>query len=152
VEVDGRLLGDGGLSLNAPFDPILEAEIDGDLLLYVVDLYARDGERPLSLEAAAERKNDLVFGNQTSIRLRYLAQARALRRRLANPTQSEMKDQIIVLSYRPGMEEPGPEKSFGLSASAFAQRWKAGKGDMEYAQTASVVQPVTHVRRPVAAS
>jgi len=31
-------------------------------LLYVVDLYARDGERPLSLEGAAARKNDLTFG------------------------------------------------------------------------------------------
>jgi NTE family protein len=56
VEVGGQLLGDGGLSLNAPFDPIMESELEGDLLLYVIDLYARDGERPASLEAAAERK------------------------------------------------------------------------------------------------
>jgi NTE family protein len=67
VEINDRLLGDGGLSLNAPFDPFLSSDLEKDLLLYVVDLYARDGARPNSLEAAAERKNDLMFGNQTAI-------------------------------------------------------------------------------------
>jgi NTE family protein len=61
VEVDGRLLGDGGLSLNSPVDPILQSDVEGGLELYVIDLYARDGERPNSFEAAAERKNDLLF-------------------------------------------------------------------------------------------
>ena len=73
VEIGDRLLGDGGLSLNTPFDPVLEDLTTGDLLLYVADLYARDGERPYSLEAAAERKNDLMMANQTCIRLAYLA-------------------------------------------------------------------------------
>src|SRR3954452_10152192 len=50
VEFDGRFLGDGGLSLNVPFDPILNAQLDGDLLLYIIDLYARDGILPTSLE------------------------------------------------------------------------------------------------------
>jgi predicted acylesterase/phospholipase RssA len=54
VEIEDRLLADGGLSWNAPFDPILD-EIDGDLMVYVVDLYARDGRRPQSLEAALAR-------------------------------------------------------------------------------------------------
>jgi hypothetical protein len=123
IEVGGRLLGDGGLSLNAPFDPILESSIEHDLLLYVIDLYARDGERPTSLEAAAERKNDLLFGNQTFIRLEYAAELRRLRRKLADKSIDGAEDKIILLSCRPGMEEPGPEKSFELSATAFAQRW-----------------------------
>ena len=146
VEIGGRLLGDGGLSLNAPFDPILNAQPDGDLLLYVVDLYARDGERPLSLEAAIERKNDLLFGNQTFIRLCYLAEARALRRKQTSGNASE--DRIVLLSYRPGLEEPGPEKSFDLSASAFAQRWTAGRLDMEYSDALQSDQLITQVRRP----
>src|SRR3954462_9075280 len=61
LELDGRLLGDGGLSLNAPFDPILENAVEGDLWLYIIDLYARDGNRPISLEGAIERKSDLLF-------------------------------------------------------------------------------------------
>src|SRR3954462_2654958 len=95
VEIDGRLLGDGGLSLNVPFDPILQSDFEGNLLLYVIDLYARDGERPDSLEAAAERKNDLLFGNQTLVRLRYCAELRNLRRKLGS---AQPRDKIVVLS------------------------------------------------------
>ncbi|WP_407175420.1 patatin-like phospholipase family protein [Bradyrhizobium sp. STM 3562] len=146
VEVGGRLLGDGGLSINAPFDPILNAQVDGDLLLYVIDLYPRDGDRPCSLEATIERKGDLTFANQTLVRLEYLAEMRALRKSLRQLTDA--KDRIILLSYRPGMEEPGPEKSFELSASGFAQRWRTGRLDMEYAQTLQPKQGITKVRRP----
>jgi NTE family protein len=129
-EVDGRLLGDGGLSLNAPFDPILQSHINGDLLLYVVDLYARDGHRPDSFEAASERKNDLLFGNQTYIRLKYCLELSRLRRKL-NGGGDGPREKVILLSYRPGLEEPGPEKSFELSAATLAQRWQAGALDME---------------------
>src|SRR3954462_4946740 len=78
VEIDGRMLGDGGLSLNAPFDPVLNSHHADNLLIYISDLYARDGARPDSLEAAAERKNDLMFGNQTLTRLSYCLEARKL--------------------------------------------------------------------------
>lgn len=67
VEIDGRVLVDGGLSLNAPFDPLLASDLPMDL--YVVDLFARDGALPASLERAAERKTDLMFANQTYLRL-----------------------------------------------------------------------------------
>jgi NTE family protein len=143
VEIGGRLFGDGGLSINAPFDPVLEADIDGDLLMYVIDLYARDGERPLSLEAAAERKNDLLFGNQTLLRLEYCAELRKLRRQ---SRARQGRDRIVVLSYRPGLEEPGPEKSFELSAGALAQRWNAGALDMAHAEQTQQ-EGITLVRR-----
>jgi NTE family protein len=144
VEIDGRLLGDGGLSLNVPFDPILQSDIDGDLLLYVIDLYARDGPRPNSLEAAAERKNDLLFGNQTLIRLEYCAELRKSRRQLRSLA---FRDRIVVLSYRPGAEEPGPEKSFDLSVNALAQRWTAGSLDMEHAANLDQADGLALIRR-----
>ena len=147
LEVDGRLLGDGGLSLNAPFDPILESEPFGDLLLYVVDLYARDGDRPKSLEAALERKNDLLFGNQTFIRLRYCIELRKLRTKQNGGQGDGPRDKIVLLSYRPGMEEPGPEKSFDLSAGALAQRWQAGRLDMEYSEQSQSNDEIVSVRR-----
>jgi NTE family protein len=148
IEVGGRLLGDGGLSLNAPFDPIMESRVDHDLLLYVVDLYARDGERPASLEAAAERKNDLLFGNQTYIRLKYSAELRRLRKQLAGKRSDGSGDKIVLLSYRPGMEEPGPEKSFELSAMALGQRWNAGVLDMEHSERGPRNGDLIVVRRP----
>jgi NTE family protein len=149
VEINGRLLGDGGLSLNAPFDSFLSLEVEKDLLLYVADLFARDGARPNSLEAAAERKNDLMFGNQTAIRLKYFAQLRQLQKQAAGRPEGS-GDAIVLLSYRPGMEEPGPEKSFELSATAVAQRWNAGLQDMRHAQNFGSKQDITMIRRPVA--
>lgn len=147
VEVDGRLLGDGGLALNAPFEPVMEADIAGELLLYVVDLYARDGPRPDSLESAAERKNDLLFGNQTFIRLKCSVEMRRLRKQLAGQAPRKSRDRFVLLSYRPGSEEAGPEKSFDLSSIALAQRWKAGFLDFEHASSADAVDQIVAVRR-----
>ncbi len=50
------------------------------------------------------------------------------------------------------MEEPGPEKSFELSAAAVAQRWNAGLQDMRYAQTidpSQDIQDINVIRRPL---
>jgi predicted acylesterase/phospholipase RssA len=63
VTIDGRLLGDGGLAANAPFEPILADA--GPRLVFVLDLFARDGGRPRSFAAALARKNELMFCNQT---------------------------------------------------------------------------------------
>ena len=147
LELDGRLLGDGGLSLNVPFDPILDSDVKGDLSLYIIDLYARDGDRPISLEGAIERKSDLLFGNQTYLRLKYCVELRKARRELEGSSQSGRPDRIVLLSYRPGMEEPGPEKSFELSPAALAQRWKAGLLDMDHALDLKCVDGLIAVRR-----
>jgi NTE family protein len=132
LQIDGRWLGDGGLSINAPFEPVLAEPVP--LALYVVDLFARDGEAPRSLEAASERKSDLMMGNQTYQRLRLGVSARELRWRLER--QQAPDDAVHLLSYRPGAEEAGPEKSFDFSRSAIAQRWRAGFLDMQQADHA----------------
>ncbi|MGX4807180.1 patatin-like phospholipase family protein [Bradyrhizobium guangdongense] len=143
VEIAGRWLGDGGFSLNAPFDPILETP--GPLRLYVIDLFARDGKVPDGLEAAAERKSDLTFGNQTFQRLRLALEARKLRAELQELGRDDL---AYLLSYRPGPEEAGPEKSFDLSATAMAQRWRAGLLDMRHAtMTAPIRNEICSVRR-----
>jgi len=41
VEVDGRLLGDGGLSSNAPLDLLLEDPASGEMLCIMVELFAQ---------------------------------------------------------------------------------------------------------------
>lgn len=127
VQVAGRWLADGGFSLNAPFEPVLE--VSNPLRLYIIDLYARDGKVPDGIEAAAERKSDLTFGNQTFQRLRHALEARRLRTEFQALTCS---DTVYLLSYRPGAEEAGPEKSFDLSDVAMAQRWRAGVLDMQH--------------------
>jgi NTE family protein len=52
-----------------------------------------------------------------------------------------------LLSYRPGMEEPGPEKSFELSPAALAQRWRAGLLDMDHALNLKFEDDFIAVRR-----
>jgi NTE family protein len=52
-----------------------------------------------------------------------------------------------LLSYRPGTEEPGPEKSFELSPAALAQRWKAGLLDMDHALDLKCEDDLIAVRR-----
>jgi NTE family protein len=53
-----------------------------------------------------------------------------------------------LLSYRPGLEEAGPEKSFDLSATSLAQRWNAGLLDMQQALSeTTVTNDILMVRR-----
>lgn len=132
LEIGGRWLGDGGLSINAPFDPVLTEP--ASLRLYIVDVFAREGEVPTSFEAASERKSDLMMGNQTYQRLRLGLSARRLRWQLERHETPD--DVIYLLSYRPGAEEAGPEKSFDFSRSAIAQRWRAGCLDLQQADSA----------------
>jgi NTE family protein len=123
VEIDGRQMVDGGLSLNAPFEPVLET--DRPLDLFVIDLFARDGALPKTLERAAERKTDLMFGNQTFLRLKPQLELRALQ----HPNLGK-QDRVSYLSYRAGVTEPGPEKSFNFAPDELGRRWLAGSLDM----------------------
>jgi NTE family protein len=66
---------DGGLSINAPFDPVPRATDPVDL--FVIVLFARDWAYPTSFERGAERKTDLMFGNQTFLRLQLLMELRS---------------------------------------------------------------------------
>jgi NTE family protein len=115
--------------------------------LFVVDLFARDVERPNSFVKSVERKNDLMFGNQTILRLQYAAQLRKARRELDGSQASELRDQIVILSYRAGPDEPGPEKSFDLTSAALAQRWNAGYFDMMHAFELNSDDELVFVRR-----
>jgi NTE family protein len=140
VEIDGRLLGDGGLSANAPIEALhLSDEADG-LTCFVLDLYARDGERPHDLESAMSRKNDLIFSNQTWQRLVAYQRELELRARLVTSTprpgpQTAAGATILYLSYRPRLEEAGAERGFDYSSRMLDRRWQIGVLDMQEALT-----------------
>jgi predicted acylesterase/phospholipase RssA len=72
----------------------------------------------------------VLFNSQTFHRFRHALEARRLRAELQGPDRDDL---IWLLSYRPGAEEAGPEKSFDLSEVAMAQRWQAGFLDMQHA-------------------
>ncbi len=149
VEVEGRLLGDGGLSSNTPLDLVLSDPAARDLRCFVVDLFAPEGRRPHSLAASASRAGDLAFGNQTARLLE--AQAREDRLRLsiaeldalltpeqrAQPEVAAMLRQgrtrpadVVCIGYRAGLDEAGLGKPFDFSSATIADRWRAGQDRM----------------------
>jgi len=143
VEIDGRLLGDGGLSANAPIEPVLEDDDEISGAIFVVDLFARDGARPTGLEDALARRNDLFFGNQTFLRLRAYQRRHERRDQFSSkapPRNAKIADQgksarapIFYLSYRAPPDEPGSEKPFDFSRESLRRRWEAGRLDMQEA-------------------
>ena len=155
VEVEGRLLGDGGLASNAPLDLVLDEPAAGGLVCFVVELFARGGSLPRSLAASVSRAVDLAFGNQTHRLLEGRARERRLRAlvgRLAARLPRELRDDlevasllaeageggvqattVVCLGYRAGVDEAGPGKVFDFSRATLADRWEAGACGMREA-------------------
>ena len=159
VEVDGRLLGDGGLSSNAPLDIVLSDPAAKGLRCFVVDLFAREGSRPHTLAASASRAGDLAFGNQSRRLLE--AQGREDRLRtlidqLGSLLPPELRDDpkigtilsegrshpadVVYLGYRAKLDEAGLGKIFDFSCVTIDDRWEAGMQRMQAALQA-VGQP-----------
>jgi NTE family protein len=149
VEVDGRLLADGGLSANAPLDLVLDEPAGGELVCLVLDLFAREGGRPRSLAAAAARALDLLFSGQSRLILegrRREHRLRAMIGRLAARLPPALRDDpevaavlaegrahsatVLHLPYRAPAGEPDFQKTFDFSRAALAGRWEAGARDM----------------------
>jgi len=150
VEIEGRLLGDGGLSANAPMETVLlDPKAGDDLLCFVVDMFSPEGRRPATLEEAAARRWDLMFGNQSRQTLRSLEAEFRLRSGLARLAHrlgpkarqdpdiapvladaSERTATLLYLSYRAPRHEAGPEKPFDFSRATLADRWESGFLDM----------------------
>ena len=162
VEIEGRLLGDGGFSANAPISAVLldEAATD-DLVCFVVDLFARDSGPPRSLEAGMARRMDLMYSSQTQLGLKSFereARLRALINQLGARLPPDLQEDpeiaavlgegrarsatVLYLSYRAPDEEAGYEKPFDVSRATMSDRWQAGARDM-----AEALRTLTQVRK-----
>jgi hypothetical protein len=106
--------------------------------MFVIDLYPREGPRPTDFGSALSRKTDLLFANQTYLRLDAYRRELLLRKEIARLThQSELgsKSAIILLSYHPTPDEAGSERPFdhpgiassndGARASPSRRPWSA---------------------------
>jgi len=149
VEVEGRLLADGGLAASTPLDLVLDDNPDREMLCFVVELFARQGSRPHTLAASASRAGDLAFGNQTRRILEGRQREYALRSligRLAAHLPAEVRDNAAVaailaegrtdratVAYRAELEEAGLFKVFDFSRATLADRWQAGEAAMRKA-------------------
>jgi NTE family protein len=152
VEVEGRLLGDGGLAANTPLDLILDESVDERLVCFVVELFDRKGSRPRTLSAAAARALDLIFGNQTRRIFEGRQrehELRAIISRLAGRLPPKLRNDpeiatllkegracpitVLSLGYQAGTDETGPMKAFDFSTATIADRWQRGSRDMQIA-------------------
>jgi NTE family protein len=151
VEIEGRLLGDGGFAANAPLDLVLDEPDAGDLLCFVVELFALQGSPPQTLAASLSRATDLAFGSQTRRILEGRGREhrlRALVRRLAERLPPELHDDpevasilaeaengarsatVLCLGYRAAPDEARPGEVFDFSPATLADRWEAGARGM----------------------
>ncbi|MCB4824100.1 patatin-like phospholipase family protein [Roseicella aerolata] len=154
IEIEGRLLADGGLSSNVPLDLVLDEPGAEDVLCFVVELFAPMGSRPRTLAASASRAGDLAFGNQTrrilegrvrEHRLRALVAELAERlpeavraepevaARLREAAEGAHAATVVMLGYRAGLDEAGLGKAFDFSPATLRDRWRAGEARMREA-------------------
>jgi NTE family protein len=152
IEVDGRLLADGGFAANTPIDSILDQAGNDEITCFVTELFAPEGSRPQSLVAAINRAGDLAFGNQTQRILEGRQREHHLRQmisRLADALPPEIcanpeiaailaegrrdERRVVFLTYRGAPDEVGPGKLFDFSRATLSDRWRAGSSAMRQA-------------------
>ena len=140
------MLGDGALWANAPVDLVLRAPRPaGGLVCLVFDLFPRSSARPDSIEAAAARRWDLIFANQTQVAIEAHQREERLQRTIAElrstgDRRGDASDEasapispvhMLRIAYRASPDEAGPERQFDFSRRSVAARWAAGERDMD---------------------
>lgn len=138
VEVDGRLLGDAGISANLPLDSVLGGQLPRPLLCIAADLLPLTGPRPRSLGETMLRMQDLMFATQSR---RTLAAWQAIfDERVRNGSAASVT--LLHIAYRDHSREVSG-KAFDFSPDSAAVRWQAGQADMDAALDALKVGDVT---------
>jgi NTE family protein len=124
VEVDGRLLVDGGLRANLPLHLVLEelltSERDRRSGCLAVDLFPLSAPLPRGVLQAAQRQSDLMFASQTGWTLRNASRAWAGRAPGVD---------VLLMAYQAIADETAL-KSFDFSAGSLERRRDAGHRDM----------------------
>nr|WP_246215846.1 patatin-like phospholipase family protein [Microvirga makkahensis] len=154
VEIDGRLLGDGGLSANLPID-VVRREPDGGRLCIAVELFSARRPPSTSFAEAVARRQELLFANQS----RWFLEAHAREDRVRSalrvvagliPDEVRNRPEIktaLAEADRPDMRlvtiagDPDPETGnwfYDYSEQAIRTRWQAGEAKARAALQAPV--------------
>ncbi|HEX2942018.1 MAG TPA: patatin-like phospholipase family protein [Rhodopila sp.] len=154
VEVDGRLLADGGLASNTPLDLVLDEPGTAPLHCLTVELFVDAGPWPSRWGMSMMRAQDIAFSNQTARLLEGRAHTYRLRAKLdrlvtrlpadllGDPDiQQVLADlprptgvaTVARIFYRSGPDEAEPGKLFDFSRFTIAERWAAGERGMSAA-------------------
>ena len=124
VEVDGRLLVDGGLRANLPLHLVLEELLTHEdcrpFACLAVDLFPMSAPLPRGVLQAAQRQSDLMFASQTGWTLRNASRA------WVGHTPGI---DVLLMAYQ-AMAAETALKSFDFSAGSLERRTAAGHRDM----------------------
>lgn len=119
VEVDGRVLVDGGVSANLPLDPVLGADDGVPTLCIAADLLPLARPRPRTFGEVVERMQDLTFAAQSR---------RSIERWRTRQDSGSMT--LVRLAYADqGREVAG--KALDFSPASVRHRWDAGRRDAD---------------------
>lgn len=122
VEIEGRLLADGGLAMNLPIDLVLHERSNEPLLCIAADLLPLRSARPGTLGEVISRTQDLMFAAQTR---RTIERWRAV-------FSAEHDRRSPVTLARLAYSDQGAEvagKAMDFSPTSVRQRWEAGYND-----------------------
>jgi NTE family protein len=124
VQVDGRLLGDGGLSANLPLDPVMRTADATPTLCIASDLLPLSSGPPTTLGAVISRMQDLIFAAQSR---------RTLERwHAALPAGRGLEEVPSITVVRTAYHDQDCEvagKAMDFSPSSVRMRWDAGLAD-----------------------
>jgi NTE family protein len=121
IEVDGRLLADGGLSMNLPLDPVMMAAEFAPCLCIASDLLPLAAERPGTLGETIGRMQDLSFAAQT---------ARSLKRWEATlPTGPTDRSVALAMTVYSDQQPEVAGKAMDFSPRSVRHRWNCGLSD-----------------------
>lgn len=124
VEIDGRLLGDGGISANLPVDSVLASPATRPRVVIAIDLLPLSGPRPRTLGDSLARVQDLAFASQSR---RSIAAWQAIHDAAATGGGTAPIT-LIHLAYA-DQEREVSGKAFDYSPPSVARRWHAGHRD-----------------------
>ena len=119
VEIDGRLLVDGGLSANLPVHLVLQDMLECPAVCFAADLFPSSTRNPKGILQAAQRQTDLIFASQSKRTLRHLQE------RFADRAPGTSVFHIVYNAP----EGETALKGFDFSSSTLARRVAAGEHD-----------------------
>ena len=124
IEIGGVFHWDGALSATSLIEWLVEAEQDGDMLVFQIGLFRPEAPLPKGLDAISERKTDISSASRAAAGLRLAQSLERLRCR--------RRIDIVNLTYRPAAWQ-GRTKDFDFDRDAMRERWTQGHADAENA-------------------
>lgn len=124
VEIEGRMVGDAGVSVNLPLDAVLGETFDRPLLCIAFDLLPLTAPVPKTLGGTVTRMQDLLFASQSR---RSIAAWQAIYgERLKQGDTASIT--LLHISYT-DQEREVSGKAFDFSRLSAEARWQAGYAD-----------------------